>query len=110
MKYRLNELKSEFPLRKIIRELERTRKFFFVLKSLVPTQSPQDKENFSCLFQSTDNSPEWKLAFKGESVSTRENYPWFGTDKKIFLCVNAISSNPELTRQRKLFLSVPIHG
>jgi hypothetical protein len=43
---------------------ERTRKFFFVLKSLVPTQSSQDKENFSCPFQSTDNFPEWKLAFR----------------------------------------------
>jgi hypothetical protein len=34
-----------------------------VLKSLVPTQSSQDKEKFSCPFQSTDNFPEWKLAF-----------------------------------------------
>jgi hypothetical protein len=41
-----------FPLRKIIRGLERTRKFFFVLKSLVPTQSSQDKENLSCPFNS----------------------------------------------------------
>jgi hypothetical protein len=47
----------------IIRGLERTRTFFFVLKSLVPTQSSQDKEKFSCPFQSTDNFPEWKLAF-----------------------------------------------
>jgi hypothetical protein len=43
--------------------LERTRKFFFLLKSLVSTQSSQDKEKFSCPFQSTDNFPEWKLAF-----------------------------------------------
>jgi hypothetical protein len=43
-------------------------------------------------------------------ISTQENYPWIGTDKKIFLCVKVISSNPELTRQRKIFLSVPIHG
>jgi hypothetical protein len=50
------------PLRKIIPGLERTRKFFFVLKS-VPTQSSQDKEKFSCPFQSRDNFPEWKLAF-----------------------------------------------
>jgi hypothetical protein len=34
-----------------------------VLKSLVPTQSSQDKEKCSCPFQSTDNFPEWKLAF-----------------------------------------------
>jgi hypothetical protein len=47
----------------IIRGLERTRKFFFVLKSLVPTQSSQDREKLSCPFQSTDNFPEWKLAF-----------------------------------------------
>jgi hypothetical protein len=40
-------------------------------------------------------------------ISTQENYPWIGTDKKIFLCVKVISSNPELTRQRKIFLSVP---
>ena len=46
-----------------MRGLERTRKFFFVLKSLVPTQSSQDKEKFTCPFQSTDNFPEWKLAF-----------------------------------------------
>ena len=45
-----------------MRGLERTRKFFFVLKSVVPTQSSQDKEKFSCPFQSTDNFPEWKLA------------------------------------------------
>jgi hypothetical protein len=42
-------------------------------------------------------------------ISTQENYPWIGTDKNIFLCVKVISSNPELTRQRKTFLSVPIH-
>ena len=36
------------------------------LKSLVPTQSSQDKEKFSCPFQSTaDNFPEWKLALTG---------------------------------------------
>jgi hypothetical protein len=33
-----------------------------VLKSLVPTQSSQT-EKLSCPFQSTDNFPEWKLAF-----------------------------------------------
>jgi hypothetical protein len=43
--------------------LERSETFFFVLKSLVPTQSSQDKEKLSCPFQSTDNFPEWKLAF-----------------------------------------------
>ena len=32
------------------------------------------------------------------------------TDKKIFHCVKVISSNPELTTQRNIFLSVPIHG
>jgi hypothetical protein len=32
---------------------------FFVLKSLVPTQSSQDKEKLTCPFQSTDNFPEW---------------------------------------------------
>jgi hypothetical protein len=47
--------------------LERNlRKFFFVFKSLVPTQSLQDKEIFSCPFQSTDNFPEWKLALLKE--------------------------------------------
>jgi hypothetical protein len=46
-------------------------------------------------------------------ISTQENYPWnawIGTDKKIFLCVKVISSNPEPTWQRKIFFSVPIHG
>ena len=43
----------------------------------------------------------------GYLVSIQENYPWIGTDKNIFLCVKVISSNPELTRQRKIFLSVP---
>jgi hypothetical protein len=47
-----------------MRGLERTRKFFFVLKSLVPTQSSQDKEKLTCPFQSTDTFPEWKLAFR----------------------------------------------
>jgi hypothetical protein len=42
-------------------------------------------------------------------VSTQENYPWIGTDKKIFLCV--VSSGMELmTLTQKKFLSVPIHG
>jgi hypothetical protein len=36
-------------------------------------------------------------------VSTQENYPWIGTDKKMFLCVKVISSTPELTRQRIIF-------
>jgi hypothetical protein len=35
---------------------------FFVLKSVVPTQSSQDNEKCSCPFQSTDNFPEWKFA------------------------------------------------
>jgi hypothetical protein len=39
-----------------------------VLKSLVPTQSSQDKEKFSCPFQSMDNVPEWKLALKKNAV------------------------------------------
>jgi hypothetical protein len=40
-------------------------------------------------------------------VSTQENYPWIGTDKKIFLCL--VSSGLELMTltQRKIFLSVP---
>jgi hypothetical protein len=40
------------------------KKIFVVLKPLFPTQSSQDKEQFSCPFQSTDNFPEWKLALK----------------------------------------------
>jgi hypothetical protein len=41
---------------------------------------------------------------------TQENYPWIGTDKNVFLCL--VSSGLELMtlRQRKIFLSVPIHG
>jgi hypothetical protein len=39
-------------------------------KSLVPTQSSQDKENFSCPFQPTDNFPEWKLALTYPSKQT----------------------------------------
>ena len=56
-------------------------------------------------FRSAENFLEWLRL-----VSTQENYPRIGTDKKIFLCVKVISSNPELTRQRKIFLSVPIYG
>ena len=41
-----------------------------MLKSLVPTQSSQDKEKFSCSFQSTDNFPEWKLALKAYILKT----------------------------------------
>jgi hypothetical protein len=43
-------------------------------------------------------------------VSTQENYPWIGTDKKMFLCL--VNSGLELMTltQRKIFLSVPIHG
>jgi hypothetical protein len=39
------------------------KKIFLCGKSLVPTQSSQDKETFSCPFQTTDHFPEWKLAF-----------------------------------------------
>jgi hypothetical protein len=46
-----------------------------VLKSLVPTQSSQDKEKFSCPFQSTDNFPGWKLAFTQQISSV------IGTDQ-----------------------------
>jgi hypothetical protein len=41
----------------------KTRKYLFLLKSLVPTQNSQDKENFFP-FQSADNFREWKLAFR----------------------------------------------
>jgi hypothetical protein len=43
-------------------------------------------------------------------ISTQENYPCIGTDKKIFLCL--VGSGLELTTltQRKIFLPVPIHG
>jgi hypothetical protein len=51
-----------FPLRKMIRGWNGQERFF-VLKPLVPTQSLQDKEKLSCPFQSTDNFPEWKIAF-----------------------------------------------
>jgi hypothetical protein len=64
--------------------LERTRKFFFVLKSLVPTQSSQDKEKFSCPFQSTDNFPEWKLALKHEFVTAELRYVELRDFKAIF--------------------------
>ena len=70
-----------------IRGLERTRKFFFVLKSLVPTQSSEDKEKLSCPFQSTDNFPEWKLAFT--RIHVRENFSsslWYLLT--IFICRN----------------------
>jgi hypothetical protein len=51
---RIGDFQENYP----IRGLERTRKFFLVLKSLVPTQSSQDEEKFSCPFESTDNFPE----------------------------------------------------
>jgi hypothetical protein len=43
-------------------------------------------------------------------ISTQENYPWIGTDKKMFLCL--LSSGLELMTliQREMFLSVPING
>jgi hypothetical protein len=51
----IDAVKANFHSGKLIniRGLEQTRKCFFVLKSLyiVPTQSSQDKETFSCLFQ-----------------------------------------------------------
>jgi hypothetical protein len=31
----------------------------------------QDKEKFSCPFQSTDNFPEWKLVFTGGGESAK---------------------------------------
>ena len=67
--------------RQFIRGLERTRKFFFVLKSLVPTQSSQDKEKFSCPFQSTDNFPEWKLAFS-RNINSPKKYARFANSTK----------------------------
>jgi hypothetical protein len=43
-------------------------------------------------------------------VSSQENYPWIGTDKKMFLCL--VSSWLELMTltRRKMFLSVPIQS
>jgi hypothetical protein len=43
-------------------------------------------------------------------VYTQENYPWIGKVNKIFLCVKVISSNPELTRQRKTLISCPFQS
>jgi hypothetical protein len=45
-------------------------------KSLVPTQSSQDKEKFSYPFQSTDNFPEWKLVLRDV------HYLWRGVAPK----------------------------
>lgn len=36
----------------------------FVLKSLVPTESTQDKENFPIRSRHPENFPKWKLAFR----------------------------------------------
>ena len=43
------------------------------------------------------------IVFDLRLVSTQENYPWIGTDKKVFLCL--VSSGLELMTltQRKIF-------
>ena len=48
---------------------------------------------------------KWKTGLR--LISTLENYPWIGTDKKIFL--GLVSSGLELMTltQRKIFLSIP---
>jgi hypothetical protein len=56
-----------------------------VLKSLVSTQSSQDKEKFSCPFQSTDNFPEWKLAFSHDLHSRKECQWTFNLITKILI-------------------------
>jgi hypothetical protein len=63
---------------------------FFVLKSLVPTQSSQDKEKFSCPFQSTDNFPQWKLAFRMVQMTTEQRVfvvTTYGVNAKCNRCV-----------------------
>ena len=42
-------------------------------------------------------------------VSTQENYPWIGTDKKVFRCLVSPGLELMTVTQRKIFLSVPIH-
>ena len=56
-------LKASFHSRKFS-VVGTDKKIFRCVKVIiVPTQSSQDKEKFSCPFQYTDNFPEWKLAF-----------------------------------------------
>jgi hypothetical protein len=68
------KLKANFHSGKLYVDWNGQENFFFVLKSLVPTQSSQDKENLSCPFQSTDNFPEWKLAFNHGQLSLKKTY------------------------------------
>jgi hypothetical protein len=51
-----------------------------------------------------------QFSFYDRLKASFQDYPWIGTDKKIFLCL--VSSGLELMTltQRKIFLSVPIHG
>jgi hypothetical protein len=48
------------------------------------------------------------VTLKANFQSGKLSVDWNGQEK--FLCVKVISSNPELPRQRKIYLSVPIHG
>jgi hypothetical protein len=57
----MHPLKASFHSGKLSGDWNGQDIFLFVLKSLVPAQSSQDKEKLSCPFQSTDNFPEWKL-------------------------------------------------
>jgi hypothetical protein len=90
-----------------------------VLKSLVPTQSSQDKEKLSCPFQSTDNFPEWKLAFRqslktrvwSRSIATMEgSVPNPPCQHSLWEEIRAPGENPQLSVERWLTLFIPKGG
>jgi hypothetical protein len=68
-------LKANFHSGKLSVDWNGQENFSLCLKSFVPPQSSQDKEKFSCPFQSTDNFPEWKLALRGIRLMDVQKIP-----------------------------------
>ena len=56
--------KGWFPLRKTFLRTGMDRKVSFVLESLVPTESSQDKGNFPVRSRPEEKYPEWKPALR----------------------------------------------
>jgi hypothetical protein len=70
-------------------------------------QSSQDKEKFSCPFQSTDNFPEWKLAFKTNFHSGKLSVDWNGQENFSLSCGLWVGTNDFNTKKNVLVRSNP---
>jgi hypothetical protein len=67
----------------------------------------QDKEKFSCPFQSTDNFPEWKLALRLVTHSGKLSMDWNGQENFSLSCELWVGTNDFNTTKNVLVRSNP---